>query len=229
MRSGWRFRSLNTLRQRLARGRQAGRSRTARCSAQSASGRCCCGAQADAEHVIALGEPIVQVHGLAERRNGGRGVPVRVQCERQLVEQPRRPVIEPKVGLVAIGGPGEVALGKVDVAELLERASGRSIEDAGLAQVPQRRGEVAVAAVGLAAFQVAEHRIRASSAMAPLNDSIARSVCPDASAASPAAISRRYCRSRDAVFQPSATANPQRGDENPDEQRPFHRANLPVS
>ena len=185
------------------------------------------GAEADAEQVIALREPVVQAHGLPERGHRRSRVPVRVQRESPFVEQARRAVVEAKVGLVTVGGPGELALSEVHVTELFQRARGGAVQHARLPQVANRGGEVSVPAIGLAPFQVAEHRARLQG-----NGAAERLDAEEC-------LSRRQ-RAITGLDQLAVlpvpggrvpgegSGNRQQGDEDPDEQQPFHGRTCPI-
>ncbi len=107
-----------------------------------------------------LGETRVQGDGVAEGGDGRGGVAVAVPTEAQLVQDARCFRVEAQVveesgfGVRVLAEPG------VDVAELFERTSGRGVEPGGRTQVAQRGGQFTAPAVGLAALQVGQHRVR---------------------------------------------------------------------
>ena len=73
---------------------------------------------------------------------------------------------------VRLGRAHMAAHGRVDVAQQLERASGRRVERGGFAKVPERGAQLAAAAIAVATLECAsiESCLRAS---APLKASIA--------------------------------------------------------
>ena len=86
-----------------------------------------------------------------------------VAHQSQLVEHARRLVVDREVGLVA-GGRAVVAEERsVDVAKELERTRGGGIQLGSLQEVSQRVIQLSAAAVGLAAPEVSEHRVRLQS------------------------------------------------------------------
>ncbi len=82
-----------------------------------------------------------------------------VARQRQLVENARRSIVELDVRLIVVGGRRKPVAGVVDVAEQLAGPRRARVDIGGLPQVAQGRLELVAAAVGVAAHQVADHRI----------------------------------------------------------------------
>ena len=106
-----------------------------------------------------LDESIVEGDRLAERFDRQRGLAVAVVGERQLVEDAWRAVVEGDESAVLLDGVLVPPHRDVDVAEELDRAGRAGIQRRGLAEVAQRRRQLAAAAVGIAALEIREHGV----------------------------------------------------------------------
>ena len=115
--------------------------------------------QADTQEVVRFRHLRGELDQLTKQRDGAGGTPGAMVRKRQLVQDPRCPVIPRHVcGIV----PGRlfVATERLrHVTQSLEGAGRLGRERAGSGQVPQRGGQIAPTVVGLAPFQVGEHAL----------------------------------------------------------------------
>ncbi len=118
---------------------------------------------AEAHQVERFGEPVVDLERRAQRLDGACGVPGVVPRQRELVEDLRRPIVDPDVVLEPARGPVVPLERVLEIPEDLERPCGRGVELGGHADVFQRRFELSVLAVGLPSLEISEHRARLDS------------------------------------------------------------------
>ena len=99
---------------------------------------------------------------MLQRRHSTRQPAVAARGERQFVQHDRRPIVEPQIRLVAVGGVAVAVQLVVHVAQLFERAHRRRVFLDRGSKISQRGGQrfgrVSAALVRLTAFQVGEHR-----------------------------------------------------------------------
>ena len=104
-------------------------------------------------------EALIEVDGVSQRIDSFLHLPVSVVRKCQLVQHVRRLVVQHDERLVVFRRLLVPSHRGVDVAQQFNRTRRGGVERGGFPQVPERRRELTAPAVGIAPFQVGQHRV----------------------------------------------------------------------